>query len=606
MLPDIQRFQPARISAEHNPFRPWPWCPVGQRGADGLASLRSHQGRLAGRREQGRRLYQPDERRIGLLHHLGMPLHCVHRAAGHLHGFDHTIVGIPGGHQTCAEAANGLMVQAVHPGAGAVQGGRQRARRGHHVVRSNRSVFLEPRVPCSLVPIDVLHQRAAHQHVEQLCPSTDPEHGHLLIDGGAEKGQLPIVTIGFGDSQAVLARRTVSGRVDIGTTADNKPVETKHHVQDIGVAREFNRKPARGRDSGGVLGEMQVEFSVVQGARHIRRETTNRPATAGNADEWSWTGCHRGQYIVWEQTISRLRSGTGGMMGEIVGAAFVAHVPTIVLPEHIRRELNEGGEISLVPSLHQIRTDFLDPLEADTFVVFDTHWFTTVEFVVAAHHRRHGKYTSEELPRGMRQMPYDFLGDPELAHALTNRAAPRDDMWIHPSDDPYLPIHYPTVNLLQFLQRDERWMSMGVCQTGEATDFLLVGQLLADAITSLDRRVVLLASGGMSHTFWSLQELRQHEACDPVHVRTVAARAADEQILRWWSEGDHRSVVEFYESYRHFKPEGRFAHYLMMLGALGGVGCQAPGIQRSDYENSAGTGQVHVTFAKPPGGWTGG
>lgn len=291
-------------------------------------------------------------------------------------------------------------------------------------------------------------------------------------------------------------------------------------------------------------------------------------------------------------------------MGEIVGAAFVAHVPTIVLPEQVRRELNEGHEISLVPTLHDIRREFLDPLHADTFVVFDTHWFTTVEFVVAAHQRRHGKYTSEELPRGMCQMPYDIIGDPVLAHAFAATATDRDDMWIHASHDPFLPIHYPTVNLLPFLQRDERWMSIGVCQTGEATDFLLLGQLLADAITSLDRRVVLLASGGMSHTFWSLQELRSHEASNPVHVRTAEAREADEQILAWWAAGDHKSVIDFYPTYRTFKPEGRFGHYLMMLGALGGAACTAPGVQRSDYENSAGTAQVHVTFCRPNEGWT--
>ena len=29
-------------------------------------------------------------------------------------------------------------------------------------------------------------------------------------------------------------------------------------------------------------------------------------------------------------------------MGEVVGAGLLAHVPTIMLPEHIRRELNEG------------------------------------------------------------------------------------------------------------------------------------------------------------------------------------------------------------------------------------------------------------------------
>src|SRR6187200_1880912 len=101
--------------------------------------------------------------------------------------------------------------------------------------------------------------------------------------------------------------------------------------------------------------------------------------------------------------------------GEVVGAALVAHVPTIVLPEATRRELNDGHEISLVPGLHRMKAEQLDALRPDTIVVFDAHWHTTVEFVVAAHARRAGLYTSEELPRGMCRMPYDFPGDPELA-----------------------------------------------------------------------------------------------------------------------------------------------------------------------------------------------
>jgi UDP:flavonoid glycosyltransferase YjiC (YdhE family) len=31
-------------------------------------------------------------------------------------------------------------------------------------------------------------------------------------------------------------------------------------------------------------------------------------------------------------------------MGEIVGAGLLAHVPTIVLPDDLRRELNNGNE----------------------------------------------------------------------------------------------------------------------------------------------------------------------------------------------------------------------------------------------------------------------
>ena len=47
--------------------------------------------------------------------------------------------------------------------------------------------------------------------------------------------------------------------------------------------------------------------------------------------------------------------------------------------------------------------------------------------------------------------------DPELA-ALVADEVGRAGSWMTPIDDPYLPIHYPTTNLLPFLQGDERWV----------------------------------------------------------------------------------------------------------------------------------------------------
>ena len=52
------------------------------------------------------------------------------------------------------------------------------------------------------------------------------------------------------------------------------------------------------------------------------------------------------------------------------------------------------------------------------------------------------------------------------------------------------------------------------------------------------------------------------------------------------------------------RPEGKFAHYLMMAAALGERDFAAPGVQISDYENSIGTSQVHVWFDRPAAGWT--
>ncbi|MFZ4718213.1 MAG: catechol 1,2-dioxygenase [Ilumatobacteraceae bacterium] len=282
-------------------------------------------------------------------------------------------------------------------------------------------------------------------------------------------------------------------------------------------------------------------------------------------------------------------------MGEIVGAALVTHVPPLVLPEDVRLEMNGGKDFTILEGLRRIRKE-LDALQADTFVVLDSHWFTTFEFVVSAHERRDGKFTSEELPRGNPQMPYDLPGDPELAHLMAEVAGERDDVWVHASDDPYLPVKYATVYLTPFLQRDEKWVSFSLCQTAEFDDFIDTGKVIGEAIRRSDRRVVLLASGALSHKFWPLRELRQHESADPVHLRSSDHRAADQQLLAMLERGDHAAVLEFYPEFRKYSPEGRFGHYLLMAAALGGPDWTWPGTATSEYENAAGTGNIQMWF----------
>lgn len=300
-------------------------------------------------------------------------------------------------------------------------------------------------------------------------------------------------------------------------------------------------------------------------------------------------------------------------MGRIVGAGLVAHVPTMVMSEVERRELNDGKEISLVAGIQQLRGDVFDPLGADpgidTILVFDTHWFTTFEFVITAHARRSGKFTSEELPRGMRQVPYDFRGDPALASRI-GAEADAAGTWITPIDDPYLPVHYATINLLPFLQgcggagdRTERWVSVSIPQTGETDDFLLAGEVIARAIESSDRNVVLLASGALSHKFWPLKALRDHEPSDPSHIRTGEHRDADRERLAWMIAGRHDRIIDTMDDFMRFTPEGRFGHYLMMVAAIGGRACRAGGRMFGEYESAVGTGQAHVWFDRPADGW---
>lgn len=291
-------------------------------------------------------------------------------------------------------------------------------------------------------------------------------------------------------------------------------------------------------------------------------------------------------------------------MGEIVGVGLISHAPTIMFDEKTRRELNEGKEISLVPGLVRLRDEVFDRLRPDTIVIIDSHWESTVEHVLSAHEHRSGKMTSSELPRGMAGVPYDYDGDPELAR-LSAKIGEELGTPTHATDDPHLPVYYATVNLLHYLHRGERVVSISVVQTGEPDDFLTMGRAIGEAVGQLDRRVVVLASGGMSHTFWPLSQISEHEASDPVHIFTPEARAADEERLALMETGDHRRIVDTMADYMPHNPEGDFGHYLMMLGAVGGSDCIAPGEMFSEYENATGTGQVHVWFERPESGWTG-
>jgi len=292
-------------------------------------------------------------------------------------------------------------------------------------------------------------------------------------------------------------------------------------------------------------------------------------------------------------------------MGEVVGAGLLSHVPTIMAPLEERLALNDGKEISLVPALHQLRAEKFEQLDYDTVIVLDSHWFTTVEFIVTSQDLRAGLFTAEELPRGMCRIPYEWKGDRELAEAIAAEGEPAGT-YITAIDDPYLPLYYPSINLWSYLGKglDKQWISISVCQTGETDDFLRVGRAIRAAIEKTDRKVIVIATGSLSHTFHKLKELRKHEASDPSHIHSQKARDMDHERLGWFFEGRHDKVLETMPEFLTVRPEGMFAHYLMMAAALGEEEFSAPGVQYGDYENSVGTSQVHVWFDRPAAGWT--
>jgi 3,4-dihydroxyphenylacetate 2,3-dioxygenase len=116
---------------------------------------------------------------------------------------------------------------------------------------------------------------------------------------------------------------------------------------------------------------------------------------------------------------------------------------------------------------------------------------------------------------------------------------------------------------------------------------------------------VLLASGAMSHKFNPIDWKPKHPRI--FHESNVSREeniASDKQALEFLKQGRHDQIVDrWQDEYRKMPWEAFGAHYLQMLGAMGGRDCRVEGEALSAYENARGTGNIHVWFETQPHLW---
>jgi hypothetical protein len=110
-------------------------------------------------------------------------------------------------------------------------------------------------------------------------------------------------------------------------------------------------------------------------------------------------------------------------MGQIVGATLTTHVPRLMIFDEAARRAYMGEEIStFYAALEQLYEERIAPLDFGTFLIVDTHWWTTLDYIVNAHERHQGVYTSDELPAMLHDCHYDYPGDRELAELIAMEA----------------------------------------------------------------------------------------------------------------------------------------------------------------------------------------
>lgn len=284
-------------------------------------------------------------------------------------------------------------------------------------------------------------------------------------------------------------------------------------------------------------------------------------------------------------------------MGQIVGAALVSHHPGLMQCEEFRVLQGAGADSDLIPGYARVRERIV-AARPDVIVIFDSHWFTTGYHLIDGGAHYAGMYISDEMPWYLHGVPYDYRGHPELA--LTVEAVARErGVRARAVQHPDLPRHYPTINVIRQMRLDA-WpiVTVSSCQNCETQHFLQSGEVIGEAIRRSPLRVVMLASGALSHRFNGIDWKPNHPRI--FHESNVSRPEnieSDKRAIAAMREGRHDQILaDWDEDYRKRPWEAHGAHYLQMVGALGGEACRSAGTVLSDYENARGTGNVHIWF----------
>lgn len=283
-------------------------------------------------------------------------------------------------------------------------------------------------------------------------------------------------------------------------------------------------------------------------------------------------------------------------MGSIVGAAIVSHHPGLFQTDEFRVMMGNGDDSDLVRGYARLRAK-LDEVKPDVLMIFDTHWFTTGFHLIDGGEGYEGTYISDEMPWYLFGKQYAYKGAPDLA-ALVEAVGVEQKVLSKAVYETTLPRHYATINVVNAVARGEKIVTVSNCQNCQPHHYLESGRVIREAIARSPYKVVLLASGALSHKFNEIDWVQGHPRI--YHESNVSRPeniARDKEAMALFAQGRHVDVLDQWDAkFRPLPWEGFGGHYLQMVGALGARECTAKGTALSDYENARGTGNVHMWF----------
>jgi 3,4-dihydroxyphenylacetate 2,3-dioxygenase len=279
-------------------------------------------------------------------------------------------------------------------------------------------------------------------------------------------------------------------------------------------------------------------------------------------------------------------------MGRLALAAKVTHVPSMYLSEFDGP--HKGCRAAAIEGHREIARR-CRALGVDTIVVLDVHWQVNAGYHVNCGPRFHGVYTSHELPHFIRDMRYDYPGDPALGRLIAERAnAAGIRTRAHEMES--LQLEYGTLVPMRYMNGDGRFRVVSVAAWCAWHDFdrsRRFGIALGEAITQSAATVAVLASGSLSHRF--NDDGSPEESM--FEISREFYRQVDLRVVDLWRAGDFRTFTAMLPEYATAcHGEGGMHDTAMLLGLLGWDRYDRGVEILTDYFASSGTGQINAVF----------
>ena len=282
-------------------------------------------------------------------------------------------------------------------------------------------------------------------------------------------------------------------------------------------------------------------------------------------------------------------------MGEIVLAAKVTHVPTMLMSEH---DGPVKGKRQAAIDGHKEIGRRAREAGADTFVVLDTHWLVNAGYHINANKRFSGLFTSREFPQFIRDLPYAYEGNPELGELIAATAREEGVHTLaHHLDS--LELEYGTLVPMRFMNPDAdlKVVSIGaMCRVHSVEKSHGLGVAIRKAIEKSDAKVALIASGSLSHKIWPNDIYAANNGT--FTISSEFNRQVDLQVLEMWQKGEIAEFLKTLPEYAQYcDGEGDMHDTIMLFGALGWDQYKGRGEVITEFFPSSGTGQTNVMFS---------